>query len=380
MDGRPPLKGMRVAMVCAPRRDFRFLMLLGALGWGVPACQAILPFDRKSAEVDVGTMSDRGVADSRTDGAPVGARDAEAVDAAAVGDAAAADSRVADAASGPDAGADQAVSDSAVVQLGTWVTIPAGTFMMGSPTDEPCRISTREDLHQVTLTRDFEIESTEVTQGQFEALLGYNPSSFKNCGTICPVEMVNWHEAVAYCNALSAQATLTPCYTCTGSGTSVTCDVAPAYAGANIYTCPGYRLPTEAEWEYAYRAGTQTAYYSGVNDPAACKCEGDANLKPIAWYCGNAGSTTHPVGQKQANAWHLYDMAGNVLEWCHDSYKASLGTGAVSDPWGLASGSTRVLRGGSYSTSAVSARAANRYNSTPTIRYFHYGFRCSRTK
>ena len=265
-----------------------------------------------------------------------------------------------------------------MLRSATWVTIPAGTFTMGSPGNGSCRYSD-EDQHHVTLTRSFEIQATEVTQRQFEALMGYNPSTFKNCGANCPVETVNWHEAVAYCNALSAQAALAPCYTCNAGGASVTCDVASAYAGANIYACPGYRLPTDAEWEYAYRAGTQKAYYRGDNDPSACGCSPpDTNLSAIAWYCANSGETPHPVGQKQGNKWHLYDMAGNVSEWCHDWYAHRLGNGAVSDPWGLPSARYRVLRGGSWSFEADFARAADRDDAEPTSRFNDIGFRCVR--
>ena len=311
----------------------------------------------------VGGDSDAGAPDV---GVPDGgARDAEGVDAAPSFDA-----------GPPDAGVDQAVGDSFVPQPGTWVTIPAGTFMMGSAGTEACG-RTNEDLHQVTLTRSFEISSTEVTQAQFESLMGYNPSNFKSCGTNCPVERVSWHEAVAYCNALSSQKGHSPCYTCTGSGTSVTCQEAAAYGGANIYSCPGYRLPTEAEWEYAYRTETQTAYYSGASDPAACGCQGNAKLEPIAWYCGKSGSTTHPVGQKQPNAWHLYDMAGNIWEWCHDWYGSYPST-SVTDPVG-ASGSDRVLRGGSWNFNARNCRAAHRGNSSPGARYGILGFRLARS-
>jgi len=163
---------------------------------------------------------------------------------------------------------------------------------------------------------------------------------------------------------------------------NVTCQEAAAYIGQKIYDCPGYRLPTEAEWEYAYRAGTTTAYYNGANDPSACSCSPvDTNANAIGWYCGNAGNTTHPVGQKQANAWGLYDMAGNVWEWCHDWFQSSLGSSAVTDPWGSPSGSYWVVRGSSWSRFAYFLRAARRASSTPpTHRLNDLGFRCSRTK
>jgi formylglycine-generating enzyme required for sulfatase activity len=244
--------------------------------------------------------------------------------------------------------------------------------MMGSPTSEPCRASD-EDQHQVTLTRDLEIQSTEVTQGEFQSLMGYNPSYFSSCGGHCPVEQVNWYEAVGYCNALSASKGYAKCYTCTGSGASVTCQEASAYSGQKVYDCPGYRLPTDAEWEYAYRAGTTTAFYNG---PITCCTGTDANADKIGWCDANS---THPVGQKLKNAWHLYDMAGNVWEWCHDWYQSRLGSSAVTDPFGSSSGSARVLRGGSWSSSAHDLRAANRRDYNPTRRPNHTGFRCART-
>jgi formylglycine-generating enzyme required for sulfatase activity len=263
-----------------------------------------------------------------------------------------------------------------------WVPIAKGTFTMGSPLGEPCRRSD-EQQHQVTLTHDFEMQTTEVSVGQFFAFMGYNPAN-RPCSpsASCPVEMVRWHEAVAYCNALSQKAGKASCYTCTGSGASVTCQEATAYGGAKIYTCPGYRLPTEAEWEYAYRAGTTTAYYSGVNDAATCgwSIVVDANADKIGWCSTNSSSNTHPAGQKQANAWGLYDMAGNVLEWCHDWYQSNIGSGPATDPWGSASGSSRILRGGSWSFPADLMRAASREFRTPEYWVNFIGFRCARTK
>jgi len=269
------------------------------------------------------------------------------------------------------------------------VTIKAGTFMMGSPDGtgslpkEPCRSSTPdfEVLHQVTLTNDFEIQNTEVTQGQFKALLGYNPSKFKSCGTNCPVEQVTWHEAAAYCNALSMKQGLASCYKCSGSNATVTCQEATKYAGKSIYECPGFRLPTDAEWEHAYRGGTTTSYYNGKNDGSLCKsCTAkDSNADKIGWYCYNANSKTHPTGLKQPNSSGLYDMAGNVWEWCHDRDKRSLGTSAVVDPWGVSSSAYRVLRGGSYDLSAELLRASVRFHETPTKSLSNRGFRPVRT-
>ena len=265
---------------------------------------------------------------------------------------------------------------------GAWVTIHAGMFQMGSPSTETCRLGD-ETQHQVTLTHKFEIQATEVTQAQFTSLMGLSPSYFSSCGVTCPVEMVNWHEAAAYANALSTNAGKTACYACTGSGTSVTCSEAAAYSGQGIYACPGYRLPTEAEWEFAYRAGTSTAFYSG----GITACSGaDPNLEKIGWYWANSqvpyagndkGRGAHPVGQKTPNAWGLYDMAGNIWEWCHDWYAAYPST-SVTDPVGT-SGSVRVFRGGGWSYDADGARAAHRSSRAPGDRYYNQGFRLARS-
>ena len=251
--------------------------------------------------------------------------------------------------------------------------IPAGTFTMGSPSTESCRGSD-ETQHKVTLSRGFKMSATEVPQGAFEALMGYNPSRFSDCGADCPVETVSWHEAAAYSNALSELDERTPCYSCSGSGTGVTCQEHGAFSGTKLYQCPGYRLPTEAEWEYAYRAGTTTAFYNG----GISSCGGtDPNLDKIGWYRQNSGSETHPAGKMMANTWGLYDMAGNVWEWCHD-WGTTYPTTGVTDPVGT-SGSSRVFRGGGWDYDAGFCRAAVRFSYSPGGRFNSLGFRLARS-
>jgi formylglycine-generating enzyme required for sulfatase activity len=244
--------------------------------------------------------------------------------------------------------------------------------MMGSPSSELGRNIDEGPQRQVTLTRTFAIWKYEVTQEEFEALMGYNPSSNKSYGAKCPVENVSSHEAAAFTNAMSRSQGLEECFYCTGSGASVNC--AALYIGQNYYNCKGYRLPTEAEWEYAYRAGTNSAFYNGDITKTGCD---DPNLDKIGWYCGNAGGKTHPVGGKQANAWGLHDMAGNVSEWVYD-YGASYNNLPAVDPVGT-TGSNRVNRGGGFALYARYCRAAFRNSITPDSRYRHLGFRFLRS-
>ncbi|MBI5545050.1 MAG: formylglycine-generating enzyme family protein, partial [Deltaproteobacteria bacterium] len=260
-----------------------------------------------------------------------------------------------------------------------FVWIAPRTFMMGSPSSELGR-SGMEEQHQVTLTRGFYLQEKEVTQGQWQALMGNNPSTFSSCGTDCPVERVNWWEALAYANAVSTSHGLAECYTLTGCtrtpGNDMECSgVTVNAAGGDPYQCVGYRLPMEAEWEYACRAGTTTALYNG--GITATGCNMDANLDAIGWYCGNAGNTTHRVGQKAANGWGLFDMSGNVSEWCWDWWGSF--PGAVIDPAGPGAGTSRVDRGGSWSSYAQSARAANRHPDDPGSRYYFRGLRLARS-
>ena len=281
--------------------------------------------------------------------------------------------------------------------------IPAGTFCMGSPdgstecmgVTDPAELGreTNETLHQVTLTRAFFLQETEVTQRQWEAFRFTNPSSYHHNGLDCPVENTNWWEAVAYLNALSVSEGLEPCYRLEGchpfqAGTDIDCSgitISDPNASGSPYLCEGYRLPTEAEWEYAYRAGTTTAFYNG--DATETDCELDSNLDAIGWYCANSGSTTHVVSAlnvvdpKAPNDWGLYDMSGNVWEWVwdrYDSYPSSL----VEDPLG-GTGPQRVRRGGAFSWYALTCRAALRHPGGPreplTATSGYPGFRAARS-
>jgi formylglycine-generating enzyme required for sulfatase activity len=231
------------------------------------------------------------------------------------------------------------------------VRIQGGTFTMGSPANEPGRHDWEGPQHQVTIS-SFYMGKYEVTQREYQEVMRTNPSSFK--GDNLPVEQVSWFDAVEYCNKRSQREGLTPAYTI--SGTNVTWN-----RNAN-----GYRLPTEAEWEYACRAGTTTAYNTGASIN-----------NNTGWYADNSGSTTHPVGQKPANAWGLYDMHGNVCEWCWD-WIGNYPNGAQTDPMGASSGSRRVVRGGGWNGSNRVARSAFRDFGIPADLGNPLGFRVVR--
>jgi len=248
-----------------------------------------------------------------------------------------------------------------------YVRVEAGTFTMGSPESEELR-EAGEAQHSVTLTRPFCLKATEVTQAEFEAVTGYDNSAADSCGETCPAEKVRWMEATAYCNQLSRSQGLPECYTCTGTIEDLTLKCVPS---GDPYACLGYRLPTEAEWEYAARAGTTTAIPPGeLGLVGFCEATG---LDGYGWYCGNAASGPKPVAQKAANAWGLYDMAGNVSEWCHDEL-GEYPTGAVTDPLGDGDGE-RVLRGGGYDSNPEACRSAARTSSLPGYAVESHGFR-----
>ena len=233
---------------------------------------------------------------------------------------------------------------------------------MGSPTMD-------ETQHSVTLSA-FYMDSTDVTQGQYLAVMGVNPSSFSSCGTTCPVEYVTWFDAVLYCNARSKKAGLDTVYSYTAMTGTYGAGVSALTGIAADLSKSGYRLPTEAQWEYAARGGTTTAYYWG-DDTAT------ATVSKYAWYATNASSTTHPVATKLPNPYGLYDKAGNVWQWTNDWY-GTYSTTAATDPSGPSSGTGRVIRGGSWSSGASSLRSANRGYYSPDLRYYFSGFRSVR--
>ncbi|GHU21780.1 hypothetical protein FACS1894172_19570 [Spirochaetia bacterium] len=261
-----------------------------------------------------------------------------------------------------------------------FVRIPGGTFMMGSPSSEVNR-SSSEIQHRVTIT-GFSMSKYEVTQKEYQEVMGTNPSYFK--GDNLPVEQVTWYGAIEYCNARSGKEGLTPAYTIDKSRKDPN-NNAPTnseydWQNDNVRwvvtwnrSANGYRLPTEAEWEYACRAGTTTPFSTGTNITT-----NQANYNGNNPYNGNAKGTyrerTWAVGSGTANTWGLYDMHGNVWEWCWDWY-GDYNTASQADPAGVASGSSRVLRGGSWIRYARFLRSAGRGLDTPTSRYGKYGFR-----
>jgi formylglycine-generating enzyme required for sulfatase activity len=248
------------------------------------------------------------------------------------------------------------------------VWIPAGTFWMGSSDitghevyDQYSRPGERPP-RQVTLDGFF-MSIHQVTQELYEEITGNNPSSFN--GNPMPVQNVTWYDAIEFCNKLSEIEGLIPYYNITSRTpasdypiTALTFTVNPA---AN-----GYRLPTEAQWEYACRAGTTTAWNTG-----------NVIIDDIGWYDPISGGTTHPVGEKPENAWGLFDMHGNVWEWCWDWY-GNYPSEAQNNPTGPATGTHRVMRGGSWSYSADDARSAFRSSNPPDHEYSNFGFRIVR--
>jgi formylglycine-generating enzyme required for sulfatase activity len=220
-----------------------------------------------------------------------------------------------------------------------FVLIPAGKFMMGSPSGEQSKSNDEGPAHEVVIKNPFYLGKYPVTQKQWENIMGNNPSSFK--GEDRPVELVSWNDIKEFIKKLNERDSVNK-----------------------------YRLPSESEWEYACRAGTTTRYSFGGNE---------SKLKDYAWYYENSGSETHPVGLKKPNAWGLHDIHGNVWEWCqdtwHENYKEAPSDGKA---WEDKSSSTRVIRGGCWNNSAGSCRAAYRFKFDPVGRIYDLGFRLLR--
>ncbi len=239
-----------------------------------------------------------------------------------------------------------------------FIRIPAGTFTMGDIAG--VGRANERPVHTVTLTHDFYIGMYEVTQAEYLAITGENPSYFTDHEGL-PVETVSWYDAIRFANAMSEREGFSPCYE--GDGTVIG-------GGGNPYACEGYRLPTEAEWEYAARGGTTTTYSFGgeETDPGS-----------HAWYAHNSEEKTHPVGEKAPNPWGLYDVHGNVWEWVHDRYQSGYASSQLSDPLGAPSGQERVKRGGSWDRTPEYLRLAYRSSYGPSSRYYNFGFRLART-
>lgn len=210
--------------------------------------------------------------------------------------------------------------------------MPPGNFKMGSPKTEPGRIA-NETERRVAFEKGFQIGVTEVTQEEWRAIMENNPAYFT--GDKLPVERITWEEATEFCRRLSQKEN------------------------------KQYRLPTEAEWEYACRAGTTTAYYSGADE---------ASLAKAGWYLRNSGNQSHPVGQKLPNRWGLYDMHGNVSEWCAERANEDA-TAPQSTRLEREERTLRDLRGGSWGLGAGDCRSSSRLRNAGSYRYFDLGFR-----
>lgn len=258
-----------------------------------------------------------------------------------------------------------------------FVAVHPGEFDMGSPVGETGRFED-EASHRVAITHGYCLKATEVGQPEWLAVMGWNPSYRDYCKE-CPVERVSWWDALAYCNRLSLKDGLAPCYSlsgCTDTGWGQTCTEV-TFEGLS---CEGYRLPTEAEWEFAARAGTNSATYNGMLDSAHLACEQPNEvLDPIAWFCGNSENHSQPVKGKAANALGLFDMLGSVGEWVWDWY-GDYPAGPVTDPVGPVEGTNRIARGGTYLSGARAIRAAYRFNvAGPRDEFNFVGLRPART-
>ncbi len=260
------------------------------------------------------------------------------------------------------------------------ILVEGGRFVMGCTPEQGGDCDSDEyPVHAVQVST-FYIGKYEVTQGQWQSVMGDNPSYFPGCGTNCPVEYIDWYSMIVFCNVLTLQqmgsshrvyykdAAMTQPWSISDYSGNGDTPAGTVYWN-NAKT--GYRLPTEAEWEFAARGGKQSQGY---------KYAGSNEIGNVAWYYSNSGNTTHQVGTKAPNELFIYDMSGNVWEWTWDWYLSTYySTQRVCDPQGPGSGSYRVLRGGSCLSYAIRCRVSRRGNFYPTVRYDNYGFRLARS-
>ena len=256
----------------------------------------------------------------------------------------------------------------------TLIRLPAGTFTMGSPLDEINRDEKEWPPHQVTITYDFYMGTHEVTQGQWESIMKFNPVYEQyGVGTNYPINNVDFDDCVSFCNQLSELEGLSPCYSSSGD---------PFNPWIIHWDANGYRIPTEAEWEYACRAGTTTRYSHGDGTADNDQCMETEFHDPYMWYCGNNSRDDNPygnkiVGLKLPNPWGLYDMHGNVAEYCTDHWEDPYDRGPQVDPRGPEEDFYRVARNGYWGESAQYSRSA--YRDKYRIWHTNLGFRIMRS-
>jgi formylglycine-generating enzyme required for sulfatase activity len=239
-------------------------------------------------------------------------------------------------------------SDTFTNQYGMqFVAIPSGTYLMGSPPGELGRIYIFENQQEIFIEKQFYLQTTEVTQGQWEAVLGNNPSYFKNCGQDCPVENVSWFDVQKFIRKLNQNSTE-----------------------------DRYRLPTEAEWEYACRAGSETAFSNG--DLREIGCHENSFLNSIGWYNCNSENTPHIVGLKMPNRYGLYDMHGNLSEWSKEAFRVNYSDNFEGNSSNIDPDNPKAVRGGSWRDTPSSCRSASRFNLKPSFKDSATGLRLVR--